>query len=513
MKTLTNLRAILEYYEIQNRELAQAINVSPSMVSNWVQGKRALRTSSGSVVAIADYILSKRLPTSRDITWMKKQFEQAGISTDFDSTSDIRRSLIIWLSDDGPEVLEIFKGTESIHIENEQPDLSGAQYLHSIGPAGRIYSNDYSARAGVVDISLRLGRIFETIAENVTIDICLSSETASTIIEDVFIAEIIKAFKKKGLRIRMLVALSVNSTALSRIINSYSQLIVNGNMEIYTSHGMLQPMIYQTSIFIPGTCAVSITELPDSYSPPVAVFITENQFLKDAADGFDRIVRLAQPLMRFYPESLIKNIGDLLYREFVDEGDLDILSDTVNPFVLGYKDYSEILEQQGFKASALEWRKEEFLRMKDGFENNLKSGAIFREIIPLEYIKKMVTNGSCELPSVYFMNQGKTLIGQKSCVSLLKGYVRMLEEYPNYHLAIAHQLDENEHSARHIKRNRHILLYPWKNAQPAMIYSEQMIMIHEYQTHFNDLWMRLSMGTRESTAALLGMIAKEMENT
>jgi plasmid maintenance system antidote protein VapI len=56
MKALTNLRSILEYYDIQNRELAQAINVSPSMVSNWVQGKRALRTSSGSVTAIADYI-------------------------------------------------------------------------------------------------------------------------------------------------------------------------------------------------------------------------------------------------------------------------------------------------------------------------------------------------------------------------------------------------------------------------------------------------------------------------
>ena len=502
----------MEYYDIQNRELAQAINVSPSMVSNWVQGKRALRASSGSVMAIADYILSKRLLTSRDITWMNKQFEQAGISTDFNSTTDIKRSLIIWLSDDGPEVLEIFKRTGSIHIKNKHLDSSGSQYLHSIGPAGRIYSNDYSVRAGTLDISLRLGRIFETIAENVTIDVCLSSETASTIMEDVFINEIIKAFKEKGLRIRMLVALSSNSTSLSRIIKTYSQMIVNGNMEIYTSHGMLQPMICQTSIFIPDTCAVSIIELPDSYSPPAAIFITENQFLKDAADGFNRVVRFAQPLMRFYPETFSKGVIDLLHIEFSDECDLDILSDAVNPFMLEYKEYGEILEQQGFKAGVLERRKEEFLRMKVGFENNLKNGAIFREIIPLEYIKKMVINGSCELPSMYFMNQGKTLIGQKSCVSLLKGYVRMLETYPNYHLAIAQQLDEKEQSTRHIKRNRHILLYPWKNTQPALIYSEQIIMIHEYQTHFNNLWMRFSMVTRESTVTLLGMIAKEMEN-
>lgn len=159
MKPFTNLRAILEYYEIQNKELAQAINVSPSMVSNWVQGKRALRASSGSVVAIVDYILSKRSLSPRDITWLKKHLEQAGITTDFNFVCDIRRSLIIWLSDDGQEVLKIFKKTGDVHIDSWQENLPVSKYLHSIGPAGRIYDNDYSVRAGIVDISLRLGRM------------------------------------------------------------------------------------------------------------------------------------------------------------------------------------------------------------------------------------------------------------------------------------------------------------------------------------------------------------------
>ena len=68
MKTITNLRTLLEYFEIPNRDLAQAINISPSMVSKWVQGKRALRMSSGSVTAIADYVLSKRFLHRENIT-------------------------------------------------------------------------------------------------------------------------------------------------------------------------------------------------------------------------------------------------------------------------------------------------------------------------------------------------------------------------------------------------------------------------------------------------------------
>ena len=422
MKKLTNLRLILEYFKVPNRDLAQAINVSPSMVSNWSQGKRALRTSSGFVVAIAGYVLSRRTLETKDITWLKKQFEQADISTDFDSASDIRRNLIIWLADDGQEVLEIFKKTSNIQIAHEKRDDAGSSpYIYSIGPAGRIYRNDYSARAGVLDISLRLGRIFETLKEDMTIDICLSSEAVATIMEDVFITEIMKAFQTKNMRVRMLVALSSNSISLSRIISAYSPIIVSGKMELYISHGMMQPMIHQTSIFIPNTCAVAITELPDSFSPPAALFITESIFLRDSVDGFDRVVRFAQPLMQFFPDNIFKKMIDLFSREFSNDGDMDIQSDSLNPLMLAREKYIEVLEQKGFKGNALEWRREEYLRIKSGFEGNLKNGVIFREIISAEFLKNMVVNGCCELPSMYFMDTGKNADSNKilCCHTLL----------------------------------------------------------------------------------------------
>lgn len=510
MKTITNLRTLLEYFEIPNRDLAQAINVSPSMVSNWVQGKRALRMSSGSVAAIADYVLAKRFLTSRDITWLKKHFEQAGISADFDSASGIKRNLIIWLADDGREVLAILKKTEDIRPAGEPAETRTIpQYLYSIGPAGRIYSDDYSARAGAVDISLRLGRIFATMEEGLTIDICHSSETVSTMTEDVFTAEIIKAFREKNMRVRMLIALSGNAMVLSRIITAYSRLLVNGSMEIYISHGMLQPMIHQTSVFIPNTCAVAIIELPDSFSPPAALFITENLFLKDAADGFDRVVRYAQPLMQFYPENNTKGIIDLFQREFHGEGDLDILSDGLNPLMLAREEYIKILKQRGFKGNALQWRSEEYLGIRDALENNLQNGAVLREIISAEALADMVLKGTCELPAIYFMDTGKARLDHEACLGILKGYIRMLKTYPNYHLSIAPQLDEDQQGTRHIKHGRHITLNPWKRAQPMLIYSDQMIMIYEFQKVFNELWVALSVGTRETVISLLARMIEE----
>jgi hypothetical protein len=44
-----------------------------------------------------------------------------------------------------------------------------------------------------------------------------------------------------------------------------------------------------------------------------------------------------------------------------------------------------------------------------------------------------------------------------------------------------------------------------------LIYSEQMIMIHEFQTYFNELWMSLSAGTRENAITVLNVMAEQLE--
>ncbi|MEG3067033.1 hypothetical protein [Syntrophaceticus schinkii] len=47
-------------------------------------------------------------------------------------------------------------------------------------------------------------------------------------------------------------------------------------------------------------------------------------------------------------------------------------------------------------------------------------------------------------------------------------------------------------------------------AQPMLIYSNQMSMIHEFQMVFNELWVSLSAGTRENTISLLDRMIEEI---
>lgn len=58
-----NLKAVLDYYSIAQNELAQALDIDPSLVSRWLSGERRLRASSPQMDALAEYILthSKRI--------------------------------------------------------------------------------------------------------------------------------------------------------------------------------------------------------------------------------------------------------------------------------------------------------------------------------------------------------------------------------------------------------------------------------------------------------------------
>lgn len=81
MEGLTNLKAVMKHFDIQNRALAKALNVDPAQISRWRNGKRELKVASEMMWPLADYILSRAL-ASRDIDWLKRAFAEDGFGTD-----------------------------------------------------------------------------------------------------------------------------------------------------------------------------------------------------------------------------------------------------------------------------------------------------------------------------------------------------------------------------------------------------------------------------------------------
>lgn len=503
------LKAVLANFKITNSMLAKGLSVDPSLVSRWTNGQRKIKSDSEMLNRLADYILSRSI-SSADIEWLKDQFEKDGLGADLFSMSEIKRYLIAWFLSARVEAVQLgqsrakaAQGFASLPEEREE----------DAAPMSRIYREDYDVKIGFMDIALYTETLLSTLPIGSTVQIHLSNEGVRTIANDSMSACLIKQAENRDLQIRLLVSLAGNTFAVSRLISQYMQLIVTAKMEIFVVHGMAQALAHHMCILLPGQCAVMITETPDTAAQPVATLIKDRLFLRELEKSFERSLRFSQPIMTRYNDNYSRSILEILYLEFAMQGNLAIVKDSMNPMFMTRGVYDEMLRHFGNKGDKFAWRSAEFARFKSGMDENLRT-SVFREILPLSRLKSVVNAGVCPMPALYFMGTGKIEVPAPGCVSILEGYIKYLEEAPNFNLHITG--DESifrRDSCWHIKENHHIALHTWEQDEPALIYSDQLMLTHEFQNYFESLWDRnyYSAGAKKQTTDTLRRIIAELK--
>lgn len=499
----TNLRAALEHFEIQNKALAKALNIDPAQVSRWITGNRPLKVSAGVMEPLVDYILSRTL-TPKDIAWLKKAFTKDGYDADFETVSRLKRTLILWLATDGEEYKRSFLSHPN-SLSEKIAEMDYGEYPYSIGPVGRIYPNDYSVKVGTTDIALRFEKVLSTLEPGSAIDIYLSGETIASVIDEAIANAFILASSKNGIYIRCLISVSSNSFIISRILNTYLQPITNAGMEVRVTQGVMQPVIGQMTVIIPNICAAIISELHDSSAPIVSLFVTEEIYVKDSKNSFERVFQYAQPIVVSLNDN-VKNMSDLFFREFAEPGDLDSIIDGLNPMYLSVEAYQAILHTRGCKGDAITRRCSDFMRIKAGMRDNLQKGAVFREIVPLNRLARIAQDKVFRISGSYFYEKSVIDLDAGACSDLLEAYIHYLNTFPNFHLMVADEINGmNEDCSWHIKQNRHTSFYIWKKEKLTLIYSDQLILTHEVQQFFHDIWVRekYSPGVRAKTIEML----------
>ena len=72
---------------------------------------------------------------------------------------------------------------------------------------------------------------------------------------------------------------------------------------------------------------------------------------------------------------------------------------------------------------------------------------------------------------------------------LFEGYIHYLETVPNLQVMLVED-DRlfSPNSCWHIKNNRHIMIHSWNTDEPMMVYSDQLMLINEFQQQFDRLW-------------------------
>ncbi|MEA4849213.1 MAG: helix-turn-helix transcriptional regulator [Clostridiaceae bacterium] len=500
-----NLKSVMDYFGITNNELARALSVDPSLVSRWLNGQRRLKASNPAMDALAEYILarSKRV---HDIEWLKTQFEEEGLPTDISTVYRLKQNLIMWLASDGEALRRNLGSLPSASvIKEDSPKKTRIPYIQASGSPVKI---------GYLDIALELEPLLSELPEESTLDIFLSSDEIATAVSEDISRLLLHMTERSRLRIRLLVCVSGNTTTMSRLIGTYMQPLVSGHIRLSVVHGMTQNVTNQMYLVIPESCTVLIVETPKTSAPPVAAIVYDKRFVSEMQKSFEEALRYSQPVLNIYSDDFSRNILEIIYTEFAAPGDLDVVKDSINPMYMTPKAYDGFLRVQGHRNEEFEWRSAEFIRFKSGMDETLKGGSVFREILSLARLNQIAQDGFCHMPGLYFMNKGFVNLDAEGCTAILDGYIHYLNTMSNFHLLILDDISSlHADNCWQLKRNHHVAINHWRGDEPVMIHSDQLMLIREFQVHFESLWARGNgcIGNRSSVIAALQDIVERLK--
>jgi hypothetical protein len=97
---------------------------------------------------------------------------------------------------------------------------------------------------------------------------------------------------------------------------------------------------------------------------------------------------------------------------------------------------------------------------------------------------------------MYFFEAGICNLDAQDSVNLLDGYIHYLKTATNFEVVLLE--DEqlfSPNSCWHIKNNKHIMIHSWNIDEPMMVYSDQLMLIDEFQQHFERLWQKNGTGS------------------
>jgi transcriptional regulator with XRE-family HTH domain len=494
-KPAVNLKRLLEYLNISNAYLAKSIIVDASLISRWLNGHRRLKLSSEFMDKLSDYLLNRVLAAD-GLDWLKRQMELDGLLIDYTLSGELQNGLKLWLSTDGENMVRVFN----------RPSVSAGKDV--------LNAAENRVQTGYAEIAMFIETTLNKISEGSQISIHLSNEDTGILLQESIRHTLLDSISHRNLKIRLLISLSNNTRAMSQLLSRYIQAIIEGALSVSVVHGITQAITNQATFIFVDNMALIVCETPKNIAPPIGMITRDERFVKECGKSFERAYNYSHQLLQRYDDNYSRNILEILYQEFAMPGNLDIIKDSINPMYMTADAYDRFLMICEHKGEQFKWRSAEFVRFKTGLDDNLKSGTIFREILPLDRLKQIALEGKCKMPALYFMYAGMVYLDAAGCLSIIEGYVDYLKRMPNFNLLILTDVSElHENNCWQLKQNSHVAINGWSKDEHIILYSNQLMLTHEFQTYFDGLWNKehYSEGLRKKTILALEDIAEQIK--
>lgn len=492
-----NLKTLMTQLHITSIQLSRAINVDPSLVSRWRKAGCGERKATQYALAIGQYVSERRL-SAENASWLSARLSDTGSQSETLSCRIAR-----WLYPD----LDI---AESRDEQDSFPNvLMIKSFREAVNPPQEVKRDAARQKSAAFDVCRGASEIAQIISEELTraaegceIDIFLSSEASATAVNPEIVEAIRDCAVNRSLNVRMLVQSSNNSAMSSRLVSAYIPMLVLGRLALSVVQGTPQTFTASLNIMIPSSAVIVVTEAAEKRSAAVAVIIRDLDILADMRANFQSSMRFARPMMSAYDDNFARTIIETFFEEYGVPGSLDVIKSGLNPMYMSVSQYGRVLEKFGHTGEQYLWRYQEFVRFKEAMDLVLKSSR-FREVLSLSMLRQIAATGRCKMPSMYFMDAGVWYLDAQDCVDILDGYIHYLRTVPSFQVIL---LDDEQlfmpNSCWHIKSNKHVMIHSWNIDNPIMVYSDQLLLIDEFQRHFEHLWSKANIAGASARLAI-----------
>jgi len=501
-----NLKAVFEYLGLSNLAVSKALNLDPSLVSRYLSGHRQLKAASPQMDAIADFILESGRRV-QDVEWLKQQFIVAELPTDISTVNRLKQNLILWLAADGDTLRRNLGASLPERISGTAPLVKKAERKTT-------FALDNDTKTGYLEIVFALRPALCSLPRGATVGVFLSSDRLATAVNEDVSELFLEMIAENDLRLNMVVCVSGDTQAMSKLLDSYMGALISGHVRLSVAHGMTQTVTSSMHILVQSDYAMLVTETAGTFAPPIATLIRNMDFIREMQDSFDVAARYAQPILNIYDDNFSRNILEILYMEFCTPGALDVVKDSINPLYMTAEAYDRFLKTRGHSSKEYVWRSAEFMRFKSGMDGMLKAGSTYREILSLSRLNDIVLRGSCRMAGLYFMERGYIDLDTMGCAAVLNGYISYLESTPNFSMLILDDLSVlHQNNCWHLKQNQSLGINYWQSQEPVMIHSDQLMLLREFQTHFDKLWAQGAgaVGSRANVISILRDVTAKLQ--
>lgn len=420
----SRLALLLKQLNISNAKLSKALNVDPSLVSKWINGKRVLSANSIYIIQIAEYFLKypfDEYQQSLLLELLKAEFPSLNLEV-----YEVRRqALINWL-----------RGQEDSFRNSLNRDNTSGIDLQIMGQPGsyELYRGREGKRQSVLNF------LQKVLASPEPIELLLmSQEDIRWINEDQgFLNQwtsLLYQVIKSGHRIKIVHTVNRDISQIAAMLNSWIPMHLTGQVESFYHPKYEELALFKTVFIATGNTAIlslSTSTLAQTDSDYTLQF-RDRSVLSLLEDYFRTYLAQCQPFIQVFSGNALRQVLARVIAAHNKPGHFYTLQNHLSSLTMPTSLLARVLEDIQLSEKEKESRIQLHQEWKEAFFQSLKYNR-FRQICPVEAMNLNLNDSNYAFPGSAFFLVGPVSLPASHLKEHLEHLIDILEQHNNYEL-------------------------------------------------------------------------------